>query len=155
MRCVAELHMSFGREAVHPYPRNLDILVSKSSELLHFRFFLRQLGVTEHAFSDGGNAGRVAIVGANMAINTFHAKPDVSIVGKCDGLLGPGNSAQCHQPHARRGVPNRSARHPIEQYCIFSTAIRVSKALHCWYHAFRCILMLSALWGWYSRKEKQ
>jgi hypothetical protein len=121
VRCVAELHMSFGREPVHPYPGNLDILVSISSELLHFRFSLCHLGVTEHAFSDGWNAGGVATVGANMAIDAFHAKPHVSVVRKCDGLLGAeGNGAQCHQPRARRDVPNRSPHYPIEQYCIFS-----------------------------------
>src|SRR5256714_15247861 len=121
MRCMAELHMSFGREAVDPCPRNLDVLVSVSNNFLHLRFFLHHLGVTEHAFSDGWNAGGVAVVGANMAVDACHAKPHMGIMREGDGLPSHGcNGAEHHEPHAACGMSDRSPGSTIQPYCIFS-----------------------------------
>jgi hypothetical protein len=85
---MAEFHMSIGREAVDPNPGDFDVLVSVSNNFLDLRFFFRQLGMTEHAFSDGRNAGSIAYVRANMAIDARHTKLHMSVVRERDGLLG-------------------------------------------------------------------
>jgi hypothetical protein len=85
---VAEFDMGVGREAVDTYPGNLNILLSVSANLLHFRFVLRQFGMTEHAFSEGRYAGLVADIGADMAIDALHPQLHVGVVRECDGLLG-------------------------------------------------------------------
>jgi hypothetical protein len=71
MRCMAELHVSTRREPVHPHPRDLNVLVSVSDDFLHFWTLLPQLGVTQHAFSNRRNAGGIASIGSNMAVDTL------------------------------------------------------------------------------------
>ena len=90
MRCMAKFHMSIRREAIHPHPRNLNILVSVSNDFLHAGLFLRQLGVAEHTFSDGWNASGIASVGSDMAVNTLQPELHVSIVRECQRLLRGG-----------------------------------------------------------------
>src|SRR5438270_8199726 len=85
---MAEFHMSIRSEAVHPHPGDLDILVSVINHFVDFRLLPRQLGVTEHAFSDGRNARDGASVGPNMAIDTLQSKLHVSVVRECDRLPG-------------------------------------------------------------------
>lgn len=87
MRCMTELYVSVRRKAVDAYPGDFEVLVSVCNDLLNFRFFFCQLGMTKHTFSDGWNSGSSAIVGANMAVNTFHPKLHVSLVRECDRLL--------------------------------------------------------------------
>ena len=87
MRCMAEFDMCSGRKAIDAYPGNLNLPFSVIADLLDFRFFPRQFGMAEHAFSDRWNAGAVADVCANMAIDTLHAEFHVCAMGKCNGLL--------------------------------------------------------------------
>ena len=87
MRCMTELNMSVRREAVHAYPRDLQVLVSVSNDFLDSWFFLCQLGVGEHAFSDRWNAGAFADVCADMTIDTLHPEFHVCAMRKCNGLL--------------------------------------------------------------------
>ncbi len=134
MRRMAELHMSIRREAIDAYPRDLDVLVGVFNHFLDFRFLPRQLGVTEHAFSDGWNTGSGAMVGPNMAIDTLQPKSHVSIVRECDRLLGRHNGrGTCgDEPRASRSL-SKSPASPIKQYCIFSNCNRISKGTHqCW-----------------------
>lgn len=64
------------------------MLVCVGNDFLNFRFFGCQLGVAEHAFSDRWNTSGRAIVSAAVTIDTLQSKLHVSVVGKCDGLLG-------------------------------------------------------------------
>jgi hypothetical protein len=115
MRCMAELDMSVRREAVDAYPGYLKVLVSVSDDFLYFRFFPRQLGMTEHAFSDRWNARIVAIIGSNMTINALHSKLHMGVVGERDGLLGAGGDrAENDDPYAACGMSNRSLGCPID-----------------------------------------
>lgn len=87
MRRMAEFNMGARRKAIHAYPGNLNFPFSVIADLLNFRFIPRQFGMAEHAFSDRGNAGAVADVCADMAIDTLHAEFHVCAMGKCNGLL--------------------------------------------------------------------
>ena len=80
--------MSARREAVDPNPGDFDVLVSVSNNFPHLRFVFRQLGMTEHTFSDGRNAGRIAYIRANMTIDARHTKLHMSVVRERDRLLG-------------------------------------------------------------------
>src|SRR5947209_16153673 len=105
MRCMAEFYMSLRREAVDPHPRNLNVLACVFDHFLHFRFFPRKLGVTEHALLDRRNAGGIANIGANMAINTLHSKLHMSVVRERDRLPGrSGTGAKSHKQSTARGM---------------------------------------------------
>ena len=68
---MAKLDVSVRRESVNRHPRYLNVLVSVSDDFLHAWFLLRELGVTKHAFSDRRNAGGIAGVGSNMAVDAL------------------------------------------------------------------------------------
>ena len=114
---MAELHMSIRREAVDAYPRNFDVLVGVLNHFLDFRLFPRQLGVTEHAFSNRWDASGSAIIGPDMAIDTLQSKLHVSIVRECDRLLGRhhGRGPCGNEPRASHGL-SKSPRSPIKQF---------------------------------------
>lgn len=103
MRRVPEFHVSFGREFVDTYPRNFGVLVSVSDDFLHLGLFGAYLGVTEHAFPDRGNAGRITDVGTGMAIDALHSKLHVGAMWKSDRLFRcDGRSAICNEPQGGR-----------------------------------------------------
>src|ERR1700761_265324 len=90
MRRMAEFDMGGRRKAIDTYPGNLNVPFSVFANLLNFRFFPGQFGMAEHAFPDRRNAGAVADVGADMAIDTLHAEFHVGVMWKGNGLFGPG-----------------------------------------------------------------
>src|ERR1700719_2927858 len=99
MRCMAELHMSFQRKTVYPLPRNLQVLISIFNDFLYFRFFPRQLCMTQHAFTNGWNPGFSARIRAHMTVETIQSQLYVGIVWKCDWLLRqPCNPEQRYEP---------------------------------------------------------
>jgi hypothetical protein len=87
MRRMPESDMSVRRKAINTYPGNLNIPLGVCANLLHFRFFLRQFCMTEHAFSDGRDTGTVANVGTNMAVDALHPQFHVRVMRECDWLL--------------------------------------------------------------------
>ncbi|SRR5579884_602091 len=102
MRRMTEFDMGVRRKAIDAEPGNLDILLSVSANLLHFRFVFRQFGMTEHAFPNGRNTGIVADVGADMAIDALHPQFHVSVMRKCDGLLSRGGDCIQSEPQPDR-----------------------------------------------------
>ena len=62
------------RKTIHPLPRNLDVFVGVLDDLLNFRFFPRQLVMTQHAFFYGWYSSSIANVGARVAVNAAHAE---------------------------------------------------------------------------------
>lgn len=121
MRRMAKFNVRIWREAVDAYPRNLDILSCISNHFLYFRFFPRELGVTEHALLNGWNTGSIANIGAGMAVDTLHSQLHMSVVRECDRLLDrSGNGAKSEKPQRPGGVSKKSPRQGIRQTCVFS-----------------------------------
>jgi hypothetical protein len=71
VRSMSELHMCFGRKAVNPYPRDLNVLIRIGDNFLNLRFLLEERCVAQHAFSDRWNTGCSAMISANMAVETI------------------------------------------------------------------------------------
>lgn len=116
MRCMAKLDVGGWREAVDTHPRNFNILVGVLNYFLHLRLFFCQLVVTEHAFANRWNAGCIARIGADVAVNALHPQLHMSVVRKGDRLLGrAGRGAENNEPHAGCGVSNYAPDSASEQ----------------------------------------
>ncbi len=126
MRRMLEFYVRARREPVNPYPRDFNILVGVSDDFLHFRLFLAQFGVAEHALSHRRNACGGANVSADMAIDALQSKPHVRIVRELNRLLGSNSTQRC-KPHAHRDVPDRPRDLRVKQFCIFSEPLVVSE----------------------------
>lgn len=98
MRRMAKPDVRIARKAVHALPGDLFLFAGVFDDLFNFRFFSRQLGMTQHAFCDGRETGVGANIGAGMAISAGQPQLYVSIVRKLDRLAGRGKDAITSQP---------------------------------------------------------
>ena len=119
MRCMAELHMSFGRKAVNALPGNFHPFISVFNNLFHFRAFPPQLVMTQHAFPDRRNPGSSTSVGAHMTVKTIQAQLYVRTVWKRDWLLCQrSNAKQCDEPKALPSKGDGAPQRPVRQRSI-------------------------------------
>jgi hypothetical protein len=107
-----ELYMGCRGKCIHPLPRDFYLFICVGNDFFHFRFVVAELGVTQHALVDRGDARVCMCIRASVAIDTIEPHFEVRVMWKCDRLLCAHGQRSRHQNAQHH--PPQSMRLPVD-----------------------------------------